>query len=131
MNEYEVRELIRRELTNLGDAMRPGGSYGLSGYDPDYETNQVQVAATVSDTLSDEQMRAPLHTGELVPFEFHFHIDVSPANAVTGVIVSVPTASSGSFTIDGGEPHPLADFNTSVGRLAAGNHVIKGVVHVQ
>lgn len=131
MNEYEVKELIRRELANLGGSMRPGGSYELAGFDPDYETNQVQVGRQVSDTLSDEQMRVPLHTGELVPFEFHVHIDVSPANGVTGVIVSVPTASFGSFTIDGGEPHPIEDFNTSVGRLGSGSHVIKGVVRVQ
>lgn len=131
MNEFEVRDLIRRELSNLGESMRPNGSFELAGFDPDYETNQVQTAAQVSDTLSDEQMRVPLHTGETVPFEFHVHIDVSPANAVTGVIVSVPTPVSGSFTIDGGDPHPIEDFNTSVGRLTAGNHVIKGTVKVQ
>lgn len=131
MNEYEVRELIRRELANLGDSMRPGGSFELAGYDPDYETNQVQVSTEATSTTGDEQMRAPLHTGEVVPFEFHFHLSLTPANAVTGVIVRAPNPTAGSFTIDGGEPYTVDDFNTSVGRLTSGSHVVKGVVHVE
>lgn len=126
-----IKQVVREEMLSLGESLRPGGDHSLRGFDPDYQTFAWRLNTELdNDEVNDdsyEQGQAPVSEGESIAFELEFLLKNVGTDKAIGVVVQVPgTPTEGSFTIDGGSPHAVADFNEPVGSLIDGHHTVKG-----
>jgi len=124
-----VEEILNRMS---GASFRPGANYEIPGFDPDYQTQAVRFDKQMSETEINDEMVFPVGSGETKQHTFKCDIRDLVDNERTGIVIKTPSdpqAGSG-VSIDGRQWYAGADgFNTPIGNLKNGMHIIEVVLH--